>query len=337
MNEKIDVKRWSDSSYSISTIEPGISDDLFISCVGFEPRTIAVLSRLGKNYNAKSGLFLINDEFSKFHKFANYIAYIHDICKKEEFFNTYEIFGLSFDNPIKIIKKIDDIVEKYLPQKLNVTMDITTFPRHELLTTLYYLRHSSLLKRLRILYVTPKKYGNWLSRGYKRFMLLPFFQGPSTFHNKVALLVLTGFEKERAISLIDDLEPSAVFLAMAEPGTAPQFQETSRQTVNRIKELRQIYNEIFFISGNDPFKCRDSLIEIMDRCSPEYDFFVAPIGPKLTVLGLYLAYEKKPNFRIVYPFTQTYNIEHYSSGCRNVYEIILNNAQIDNVIQEIDK
>jgi hypothetical protein len=47
------------------------------------------------------------------------------------------------------------------------------------------------------------------------------------------------------------------------------------------------------------------------------------MGTKLETLGVYLAYEENPNFRIVYPLPLIYNVVDYSYGCRDIYEILL--------------
>jgi hypothetical protein len=145
------------------------------------------------------------------------------------------------------------------------------------------------------------KYGKWLSRGYRHFSLLPFFEGPPTFEKKIALLFLTGFEKERAVSLIDDIEPEAVFLALAEPGTDATFQSESKKTLKEIKDRSSAQAEVLNIVGNDPFRSKKTLQDLFLKHSREFDFFVAPIGSKPALVGLYLAYEEKPMFRVIYP------------------------------------
>jgi hypothetical protein len=64
---------------------------------------------------------------------------------------------------------------------------------------------------------------------------------------------------------------------------------------------------------------------------------VAPhFGQKLGVVGLYLAYEENPIFRIIYTYTMLYNVEHYSTGCRDIYQVILesNNNEEKNASSE---
>jgi len=173
------------------------------------------------------------------------------------------------------------------------------------------------------LYVSPLKYGDWLSMGYRYSMIPPFFEGPPTFERKTALVLLSGFEYDRAVSLIDDLEPSAIILGRPKPGTSDVFRDISEDVISKLKRRRRISSEILDIPANNPFLCREFLEDIMQRHSQAYDFFVAVMGTKLQVLGTYLAYERKPNFRIIYSVPLIYNVGDYSSGCRDVYEIIL--------------
>lgn len=150
-------------------------------------------------------------------------------------------------------------------------------------------------------------------------MLVPFFEGPSTFERKIGLLILTGYEKDRAINLIDDLEPSAYYLARSVPGTAEEFEARSTEIADEIRVRREIEAHNITIPGNDPYKCKEELVEFFAHNS-KYDFYVAPIGPKPAVLGLYLAYEQNQNFRIIYPFPINYNVENYSYGRKQIYE-----------------
>ncbi len=313
---------WTDNDFSILPINDSMKDDLFVSCIGYEPRTLAVLKKLDQQYRAKCALLFANEEVAKFRTLTNYLAEANQMCTTGNYFDKCEMHNLSIDNPTRIVKEIGGLLTQY-EGELNITIDTTTFPRNELLVALYFLRHSQKVKKLRLLYVSPLKYGRWLSRGYRHFSLLLFFEGPSTFEKSIALLILTGFEKERAISLIEDIEPASIFLALAEPGTDPHFEEQSKETLKEIKARGTAEADVISIPGNDPFKCKEILEDLIAKKSSEYDFYVAPIGPKLAVVCLYLAYEHNPNFRIVYPQTMAYNVEHYSSGCRDVYEIIL--------------
>ena len=328
MYDNTTVHKWSDSKYKVGTVQEGIPDDLFMSCISYEPRTLGVLKKLAKDYKADSGLFVINEKFERFIKVQENKQAIRDILANSSYFNHSAYLSSSIDNPIKVIIEIDKILKKRFAnrQRINITFDITTFPRGQLLTLIYYIRHLSATGSLRILYVSPENYGKWLSEGYKYSMIPPFFEGPPTFEKKTALFILTGFEYDRAVSLIDDLEPVALIIGRPKPGTSDRFRDASELIIKKLRRTRRIFRKIYDMPANDPFLCKDCLEEIMQEHSQSYDFFVSVMGTKLEVLGTYLAYEAReqnPNFRIIYPIPLIYNIGGYSTGCRDIYETIL--------------
>jgi len=323
--EKITANRWDDRKYKVTTIKEGSPDDLYISCISYEPRTIGLFKKLDSGYKADTGLVITNEQFEKFSKVRENKKEINNILERMAFFNNLNTLSSSIDNPIKIIIEIDKIIKNRFAdkQKINITFDITTFPRGELLTVIYYLRHLTIIDTIRILYISPKKYGKWLSEGYRYSTIPPFFEGPPTFEKKTALLILAGFEYDRAVSLIDDVEPSALILGRPHPGTSKEFRDADEDIITKLKRTRRFTKEIYDIPANDPFLCRDSVKEIIQKNSQSHDFFVVPMGTKIEVLGTYLAYEENPNFRIIYPVPLIYNVVNYSSGCRDVYEVLL--------------
>ena len=102
--EQININSWNDNKYEISTIQENIADDLFISCVSFEPRSIGIIKKLDTNYKAKTGIFITNGSFRKLDE--NKIK-IDNILKKSHFFNDYMYPSAYIDNPIEIIMGID--------------------------------------------------------------------------------------------------------------------------------------------------------------------------------------------------------------------------------------
>jgi hypothetical protein len=313
---------WNNPSTEIRSILDYQSDDLFISCISYEPRTTGVLEILDKNYRARTGMFIVNDRSKSVHQ---NISLLKSLIKNKHIFDDISIKEYSIDNPIGIIIKIDEIIKAKFPEKqtVNITLDMTTIPRVQLLSVLYYLRHHPKLNILRILYISPQKYGKWLARGHRYSTIPSFFEGPLIFEKKTALVILTGFESERAISLIDDVEPAKLILVMLMQEASKEFKRLSSKVINQIDVRRNIDKEILTISANDPFYCKNIIIDLINKHSKLYDFFVAPMGTKLEVLGTYLAYEENPNFRIIYPRAFVYNTEGYSEGCKDIYEIIL--------------
>jgi hypothetical protein len=324
MPNAIKISKWADEEFRVNTMAKGEPDDLFISCVSYEPRSTGILQKLISSYRCKAGIFLVNEKFEKYSKVQENKEIIMGLLTKSRNFDNTSFVAISIDNPLKSIIEIDRIIKAVFTnkEKLKITLDFTTFPRGELLTILYYLRHLSSLGSIRLLYVSPQDYGDWLSEGYTQTIVPPFFEGPSSLDKKMALLLLTGFEYDRAINLIDDIQPSTVIIGKPKPGTSDKFIDISDRIVDQLVKTRKVESKIYEVPANDPFNCQ-STIESIIKDHPDYDFLVAIMGSKLEVLGTYLAYEKSKNFRIIYALPLIYNVGDYSKGCNNVYEIYI--------------
>jgi hypothetical protein len=325
MVDRINVNDWKNRSYNINTIQKDTPDDLFISCISYEPRTTGSLEKLADDYKADTAIFLLNKKFRKLMKVVATTEKVKKLLDKFSYFEQSRFLTSTLENPLEAIIRIDKVLKERFERKpeLTITFDVSTFPRGELLTIIYYLSHLTKKTTIRILYVSPDRYGDPLSEGYRGSLLLPFFEGPPTFGKKTALFILTGFEFDRAISLIDDLEPSALIIGRPVPGTSEKFKDASESIVKRISMTRKIVKLIYDIPANNPFLCADRVKSIIDKHSQDYDFYLAVLGTKLQALGAYVAYEKAPNFRIVYPLPLAYNVDNYSSGCDKIFEFIM--------------
>jgi hypothetical protein len=330
MTNCMKVNRWDDAKYNICTVDKGTPDDLFISCISYEPRTSGILQKLHQDYKCCRGLFFVTEKFENYQKVQENKKIITIKVSETGYFDKVDYHTSSIENPLKIIIEIDKILRDscVAKGKLRITLDATTFPRGELFTLLYYLRHLSFLDSLRILYVSPQSYGDWLSEGYTYPIVPTFFEGPRNLEKRRALLLLTGFEYDRAVGLIDDFEPSAVIIGKPKPGTSDKFLDTSEMLVEKLKKTRKIESKIYEVPANDPFSCKKCLEKIMREHSQTYDFLVSALGTKLEAIGTYLAYEQAQKFRVVYPLPLIYNVVNYSSGCLDVYEILLNPSSL---------
>jgi len=330
MSEKGIIRKCKAVDCDITTINKGVQDDLFLSCISYEPRSVGVLEKLNKEYRATTGLFVINKKFQNFSKVQENKMNVNNALEKFLFFKNTDYILTSIDNPIKIIIEIDKILKRDFQNKkssgITITLDITAFPRCELLPLIYYLRHLSYVNSIRILYACPEGYGNWLSKGYKYSTIPPFFEGPPTFEKKTGLLLLTGFEYDRAIALIDDLEPSTVIIGRPIPGTSSNFVNKSDKIIDKLKQTRKVKSQIYDIPADNPFLCKKLIEEIIEQQSKNFDFYVSTMGTKLEVLGTYLAYEagmKNPKFRVIYPIPLAYNVGDYSYGIEAFYQFSL--------------
>ena len=322
---KVDKKKWSNPDSKIVSIDPNTSDDIFISCISYEPRTIAILEKLDKKYKAEMGVFIINERFKNYENVKNNLKKCDEIIKRgNNFFSTLKIFS-ALENPIKIIIELERIIRENFAHKddLSITIDVSTIPRGELLTILYYLRNHKNIQIIRVLYVSPEGYGDWLTEGYIGSTIPPFFEGTKCFDKKTALFILTGFELARPLGLIEDLEPSLIILGSPEPGTSDIFLKQSQAIVEKLRNNRKVDVEFVKIPANNPINAKKEILSIVKKHSKEHDMYVSVLGPKIELIGSYLAYEEDPTFRMIYPIPLLYNVGDYSNGCRDIYEFFL--------------
>lgn len=323
---EINKFKYSDDEKTIKPIFPHKSDDIFISCISYEPRTFSILDKLDESYHSAFGVFIFNEKFLNYEKmrqnqikFEKSEKYISKFCEVQPIL-------MSLENPIKIILLLDKIIRDNFESNdsISITLDTTTIPRGELLSLLFYLRNHKKINLIRILYSSPLNYdSNWLTKGYVGSTIPPFFEGTTCFERKTALFILTGFEYDRPLGLIEDLEPSLLILGKPEPGTDDKFQEQSETLISKLHLTRRLKTKIVNITSNNPFKSKDEILSIVSKYSESYDFYVTVLGPKLELIGAYLAYENSPTFRMIYPIPLLYNVENYSFGCQDIYEFIL--------------
>jgi len=178
----------------------------------------------------------------------------------------------------------------------------------------------------RILYTKPKKYGDWLSKGFKEVITVPSFAGTQIPGRKKLLIIMAGFEEERMLQLWEEHEPSKTILIIGNPPTSKEFLK-----INKIKS-KMILNRFNVISeeapADDPFKFRDALADILNKYKRDFNIFIAPMNTKIQTVGLFLLSEKYNWFQITLAVPNDYNVVGYSVGAQEIYEFKINFAEL---------
>ena len=201
-----------------------------------------------------------------------------------------------------------------------IVIDITTFT-HETLLILF--RVGSLVfddtSRVEFLYVPAKEYSigdapgdKWLSKGISEVRSVMGYPGGFVPSRGTHLIVLAGFEDYRALSLIQELEPSVVSIGYgdrADANTAPH-QLTNEARVERIRSVLGAVN-------NFVFSCYDAIgaertIRGVVREREGYNTILAPMNTKVSTLGAGRVALKDESIQICYAQADMYNYRHYS-------------------------
>ena len=231
---------------------------------------------------------------------------------------------LDSDDPIKsgdaIANTIGTVLSKATPQRFLI--DITTFTREALLMLVQYLK--TVAKKgdeIEFIYAHAKEYsvGNsledkWLSKGIREVRSVLGFPGDLLPSRGNHLVMLVGFEHERALSLIRECEPSYLSLGLAdeaERGTQPH-QGTNVRTIQWLKSvLSTNYLDEFVFSAYDAEKTRDILRRQLEKIK-EHNAIIAPMNTKISTLGAALLALNDPSVQLCYAQPNSYNYRRYS-------------------------
>jgi len=209
-------------------------------------------------------------------------------------------------------------------------IDITTF-RHEslliLLSVIKLLRREG--DRVELIYCSASEYGvgckmedKWLSKGVAEVRTVLGFGGDIAPARQMHLMILVGFEYQRAFKLIEILEPSSISLGYGTDSSATDETHVPSQRfffdVLRRMTAMQRNVELFPFSCNDPDDTKKAIVSQMGKF-PDHNFVLAPMNTKLSTVGCALAAFDHPEVQICYAQPTHYNFDGYSSPGKNCY------------------
>jgi len=197
-----------------------------------------------------------------------------------------------------------------------VTVDITTFTKKYLLILLNVLRQELPEATLRLLYA-PGVYASksHLSWGVKNLSTVPFLGGMSAIESDKKLLVLfLGYERERAWSILNYIEPDETVAVIANPPTHPGDEYPSRTANKRILERRTTNERC--VSALRPADTTNLLNDLYRSPSyQDYMLYISPLGTKMEAVGVYTFFESNhpaDRAQVVYASPVIYNHEKYT-------------------------
>lgn len=304
-----------------------LKDEIFLSCISYEDRSLSTLKFLERRNKFSKGIFILNEE----------IENLDSVIKKkktlekdlEKYFDDYFIIKIPKNLECKgcgifLRKSINNQLKN---QKISsFAVEISTFKRYQLLLTIHFL--SSYNKPFRFFYISPESYGKWQSEDYASSQTLPFLVN-KTFDNQKPnfLLVILGFEIKRALQLIDDLMPDIAVFGKISPPTSEKHGYIQDMKLN--EEFSYVIDNfldknILNIHGYDLDKVIGVLNQIITKQKEKWNIFISMMGPKSHLLALYQIYKNNQNFNFYYNRAKIYNFADYSTGIDKIFEFHFN-------------
>jgi len=210
---------------------------------------------------------------------------------------------------------------------LSLLIDITTFTREALVVLLGLLRQVvGPAGRVVCAYNSAKSYGRetgpiWLSRGVREIRSILGFPGDVSPARRNHLIVVFGYEVERAAGLIAAYEPNVLSI-----GVPSEEESLSRQVFETqqlfLKQLQLLYPSeklrLFEASAKDPVVTKEAVVRQMNEYAG-LNTILAPFNTKPSVVGACLAALEHPEIQMCYAQPTAYNTLSYAVPSDDIY------------------
>ncbi|NLE24954.1 MAG: hypothetical protein GX625_06365 [Clostridiaceae bacterium] len=260
---------------------------------------------------------------------------LHDITRETE-----EV-SLSQNDPIFSTDIfIDKLSNIYQNKKIkSVLFDVTTFTHEMVLIILRVF--NVLFPQIDITFVysnadnyDPKntREGNdvkskWLSKGISEIRSVVGYPGNPQPINPTHLIIVVGYEYDRALSIIAELEPSSLSLAFGKSDSVTTTSDRdskhygAKEHFNELTESALAYfpdNKFhnFEISCDDPIKTKNEIFEhlrLMGIDTTKTNVMIFALNNKPSTLGIGLVGIEDQNIQLGYAPALVYNCQNYSS------------------------
>ena len=202
---------------------------------------------------------------------------------------------------------------------LSCLVDITTFTHEALLILLRLLQARIRRSPVVLAYAPADEYSvdlppeeKWLSKGITDIRSVLGYPGDSRPSRKSHLIVLVGFEGDRAERLLDEYQPHIISLGFGQQGTATamQHQQVNRLAFAQLASKVSKYNDFEFSCVD--IAAVESTISVQALRFPDCNVVIAPMNTKLSTVGVAGAAFRNDDIQLCYASASQYNVEGYS-------------------------
>lgn len=290
------------------------ADDIFVCSGSPEERCLGTIRKLSHNYRAKNVFILIYSD----HESKKREKHLKEIRGRLKPVGEIKEYYIDEDKPIlKLNMIVEDIARKSI--KSQITIDMSTIIKWHLLFFLKALEIKGLLKRVRFLYTEPEEYITELfqplSFGIREIFPIPTFYGKYDFSKESLLVLLLGYEGDRAVALLEDVDPEDCILLIPRPPYHPEWEgrteEMNKEIINMVGK-----SKIKYIDSRNPIKVASQIKDILSNSRySKFNHIISPLGTKPQTLGLYFYISSTPqNTILIYGAPLRHNELFYSKG-----------------------
>jgi hypothetical protein len=299
--------------------------EVFIGCASFEDRCLGATNLLSPGCRFDHAFLCVYDDASTARQ-TNLEAMTR-LLKRHGPVTPIET---SEANPARAIGDlVREVSSLTLGSDARVTVDISTLTKRHLLLLLQAMDDAGLWGSLRVLYTEPQDYvvDMYLpmSVGIKEVAPIPGFTSLQPADKPVLLVIMLGYEGDRAMSLFQTIEPNETILIVPRPAYRTEWEGRTEQLNGQLIALLG-QESVAYADSRDPVEVKKSLEEVLcGRFSANaWTLVITPLGTKPQTLGLYLHWRERPNCStLVYAQPLRHNERYYSVGSGPTWEFRL--------------
>lgn len=293
-----------------------LTDYAYVCAASYEARTITAATFVGRKPPAKAYVFHAVDCCPEIDR---------SVMRLQKLFEGCELCETWLRDPVSTARNIGEFVELIVRSGVKeVLIDITTFTHEQLLILLKILWLKKLyFTKIICVYVHSREYAcgykereKWLSKGCREIRSVIGYPGMMLPGQPMVLMVLAGFEYERAVALITQMEPDLLKVGI---GRAADIEsEWHKSTIEVFERLLQDFCafrdnvEKFEFKSYDMDEAGEILKREVQKVSQECNLVVVPMNTKLSTLALARLAMDDPRMQVCYAQPDEYNINAYS-------------------------
>lgn len=297
--------------------------DVFICCSSFEERCCTIPQKIK------------DKQFSQIIIFENCagseLIKNNSLKIKRLFPHNQTIVSVDFSDTLSFADHLAKQIAMIQGRKLKVLMDVTTFTHETLLICLRILKLTKKVDELTCVYVNATEYcpgqeieKKWLSQGCKNVHSVLGYPGMLFPSLKTHLIVIVGYEYNRAFDMISTIEPNSVSLV---------YGSASDSITDKDKEANSMYNDLVLqmafeyknietieMPCDNPNLVAEGLTRIINDHEND-NIVIVPMNNKMSTVGVALSSFQNERVQVCYAPAVIYNEGNYSSPGKYCYFI----------------
>lgn len=309
---------------------------LFIG-IGFDPRSLSIIEHIPKA--ELSRVFAICNNRNTYSQADDNKRKLIELTNQH-----VEIIGDGSETTIEVIDQIQAI----LRGQINITdeeifVDISVLSHELLIAFIGLIANERLLNRITLLYTKASEYGFnsgseklWLSRGVSDIRSVLGFPGVMLPSRRLHLIIMAGFELERAAEIVRRYEPSRLSIAWGSKDQSihEKHHVSNLHSANELHSFFEAQDDIvesihkFEFSCISPSKTADAIIKHIAQY-PKENTVIVPLNTKLSAVGAALAALHNQEIQICYAQPVEYNSLGYAKPSDSI-EVV----QLGEIIDE---